>query len=313
MPEHLRRQMLQFGYPKDEYTRYGNWSPQLYVREARRMKGAYVMTQANCQGREVVPDGVGMAAYAMDSHNCQRIVVNGMVKNEGDVQIKDIQPYPIAYRSLTPNRSECTNLLVPVCLSASHMAYGSIRMEPVFMVLAQSAAHAASLAFTQKKAVQDISVPALQKALKANPLADGTEPEVLVDNDDTVNVVRTGTWKRETGGYGPSYLSSRSGDSASVRFLATLRKTGTYTVYAYFPRTGNMADQFEVRIQIGNSSPQKKIIRKDDIRVMGQTSGEWVALGSVSSGKGDKGSVEISAAGANGTVVADAVLFVPVK
>ncbi|RYY55089.1 MAG: FAD-dependent oxidoreductase, partial [Chitinophagaceae bacterium] len=146
MPEHLRNQMLRWGYPKDEYTDNGGWSPQAYIRETRRMVGLYVMSQANCEGREVVEDEAGMAAYTMDSHNCQRIVVNGMVKNEGNVEIGGFGPYPISYRSLVPKKEECTNLLVPVCLSASHIAYGSIRMEPVFMVLAQSSAVAACLA-----------------------------------------------------------------------------------------------------------------------------------------------------------------------
>ncbi len=123
----------------------------MYVREARRMVGQYVMTQANCEGKEVVKDGVGMAAYAMDSHNCQRLVVSGMVKNEGDVQIGGFGPYPIAYRCIIPKTEDCKNLLVPVCLSATHIAYGSIRMEPVFMVLGQSAAVAAAMAIDAKR------------------------------------------------------------------------------------------------------------------------------------------------------------------
>ncbi|MEP7324265.1 MAG: FAD-dependent oxidoreductase, partial [Saprospiraceae bacterium] len=146
VPEKLRKEMLQWGLPKDEYKNTGHFTPQLYIREARRMIGEYVMTQHNCVGAEVVPDGIGMAAYTMDSHNCQRTVVNGMVKNEGDVQVGGFGPYPISYRSLTPKIDQCTNLLVPVCLSSTHIAYGSIRMEPVFMILGQSAATAAALA-----------------------------------------------------------------------------------------------------------------------------------------------------------------------
>src|SRR6478735_529153 len=172
MPQHLRDLMLPWGYPKDEYTDNGNWTPQMYVREARRMKGEYVMTQANCEAKEVVTDGVGMAAYTMDSHNCQRIVVNGMVKNEGDVQIGGFDPYPISYRSVIPKTGQCKNLLVPVCLSATHIAYGSIRMEPVFMVLSQSAAVAALMAIDAKTSVQQIDVKKLQQTLTTNPLAD---------------------------------------------------------------------------------------------------------------------------------------------
>ena len=174
MPLAVRKEMNRWGLPKDEFLQTGHWTPQLYIREARRMKGTYVMTQANCTGREVVTDGVGQAAYTMDSHNCQRLLIrkNGkaMVKNEGDVQIGGFPPYPVSYRALIPKKAECENLLVPVCLSASHIAYGSIRMEPVFMVLGQSAAMAAVMAIDKNQAVQDIDISALQEWLRKNPL-----------------------------------------------------------------------------------------------------------------------------------------------
>jgi hypothetical protein len=170
LPEHLRNEMLQWGYPKDEYNDNGHWSPQLYIREARRMIGEYVMTEANCTGKVKVTDGIGLAAYTMDSHNCQRLIVNGMAKNEGDVQVGGFPPYPISYHSMVPKQQECTNLLVPVCLSATHIAYGSIRMEPVFMVLGQSAAASAVMAIDMHLPVQKIPVPKLQKELKENPL-----------------------------------------------------------------------------------------------------------------------------------------------
>jgi hypothetical protein len=170
VPEALRTEMLQWGYPRDEFAQTQHWTPQLYIREARRMRGEYVMTQANCQGKEVVTDGIGLAAYTMDSHNCERLVVQGVVKNEGDVQIGGFGPYPIAYRSIVPKKNECDNLLVPVCLSASHIAYGSIRMEPVFMVLGQSAALAAHLAIREGRPVQAVDVTELQRTLRDNPL-----------------------------------------------------------------------------------------------------------------------------------------------
>ena len=169
VPEELREFMNKWGYPKDEYQQYGNFTPQLYVREARRMVGDYVMTEHNCRGEMKVTDGIGMAAYTMDSHNCQRIVENGMVKNEGNVEVGGFPPYPVSYRSLTPKQDECTNLLVPVCLSATHIAYGSIRMEPVFMVLAQSAAMAASMAIDGKVPVQKIDINKLQQWLQDDP------------------------------------------------------------------------------------------------------------------------------------------------
>ena len=172
VPDTLRKQVLKLGWTKDEFVDNDHFPTQLYIREARRMIGEYVMTQHNCQGDSIVEDVIGQAAYTMDSHNCQRIVVNGMVKNEGNVEIGGFPPYPISYRSITPKREECTNLLVPVCLSASHIAYGSIRMEPVFMVLGQSAGVAASMSIDANTTVQNIEVKALIRFLKKNPYLD---------------------------------------------------------------------------------------------------------------------------------------------
>jgi hypothetical protein len=165
VPDTLKAIVSPWGYPKDEYVETGNWSPQLYVREARRMVGSHVMTQANCVGEEVVQDPIGMAAYTMDSHNCQRIVVDDQVKNEGNVEVGGFPPYPIAYRSLLPKKEECSNLLVPVCLSASHIAFGSIRMEPVFMVLGQSAATAAALSIDQQESLHELNYETLKAKL----------------------------------------------------------------------------------------------------------------------------------------------------
>src|ERR1043166_10280921 len=116
----------------------GGWPHQLYIREPRRMFSDYVMTERNCRKKETAPDSIGLAAYNMDSHNCRRIVRNGHAENEGDVEVPVSGPYPIAYRAIVPKRSECENLLVPVCLSASHIAYGSISMEPGFLILGPS-------------------------------------------------------------------------------------------------------------------------------------------------------------------------------
>ncbi len=168
MPEHIREEVSRWGTCKDEFAREDGWQQQLYVREARRMIGAYVMTQYDCEGLRVAEDPIGMGAYGMDSHNTQRYVTKeGWVKNEGNVEAKVQSPYPISYRSITPAREECTNLLVPVCLSASHIAFGSIRMEPVFMVLGQSAAIAACQAIDQDQAVQEIDYEVLKKKLLA--------------------------------------------------------------------------------------------------------------------------------------------------
>jgi hypothetical protein len=169
VPEKVRSQVNRWGLCKDEFKDSGGWPHQLYVREARRMISDYVMTQHNCQRRQVVDDSVGLAAYTMDSHNCQRYVdKSGHARNEGDVQVGGFPPFPIAYRSLVPRERECANLLVPVCLSASHIAYGSIRMEPVFMVLGQSAATAACQAIDGSSTVQQLDISQLHRRLRAD-------------------------------------------------------------------------------------------------------------------------------------------------
>ncbi len=312
MPEHLRNQMLKWGYPKDEYTNNGNFTPQMYVREARRMLGAYVMTEANCLRKEVVDDGVGMGAYNMDSHNAERIVLNGMVKNEGDVQLRGISPYPVAYRSIIPKQKECDNLTVPVCLSASHMAYGSIRMEPVFMVLAQSAAVAASQAIDKKTGVQQIDVKQLQSDLKTNPLVDHSTAEILVDNDDTEHVTKTGSWRRETtGGYGPSfYLDTAKSVPTEIKFIPEVKQAGKYHVYIYIPKVSRASTLTQIQISDGQNTTTKTI-NKNDVQVVGQTQGEWVSLGINGFNAGKNGYVAVTNKGADGAIVADAVLLVP--
>lgn len=313
VPAPMQQEMLKWGYPKDEYAENGHWSPQLYVREVRRMVGDYVMTQANCQGKEVVNDGVGMAAYTMDSHNIQRIVVDGQVKNEGNVEVGGFGPYPIAYRSLIPKASECKNLLVPVCLSATHIAYGSIRMEPVFMVLAQSSAVAAVLAIVAGVPVQQVDVAKLQQRLKTDPLANGSTPEILVDNEDLSLITTTGTWTtNKRGSYGPTSLTSEGGsqEARTVRFTPTVAKAGKYTAYMYFPKMPGVSSRSTLTIYDGKKI-RELIVKESDIVVEGQTSGEWFPLGEFSLPKGQKSYVEISNKGADGVVIADAVLFVP--
>ncbi|PUZ25549.1 xanthan lyase [Chitinophaga parva] len=315
VPAALRTEFLKWGYPKDEYPDNNHWTPQLYVREARRMIGDYVMTQANCEAKETVTDGVGMAAYTMDSHNCQRIVVNGMVKNEGDVQIGGFGPYPVSYRAIIPKPEDCSNLLVPVCLSATHIAYGSIRMEPVFMVLAQSAATAAAVAIDAHASVQQVDVKKVQAMLISNPLADNSTPEILVDNDDATHVTITGDWARDTRGcYGPNMFTdnSKGATEKKVRFTPEVKKAGRYHVYTYVPRLQGHAAVTLSTINDGKTSKTVKIL-SETVKVEGQTSGEWADLGTYQLPAGNQAWVEISNTKADGAVVADAVLFIPEK
>ena len=167
IPLKIRNEVGAWGLCRDEFTDNGGWPHQIYVREARRLISDVVMTQHHCQGRETVEDSIGMAAYTMDSHNVQRYARGGKTFNEGDVQVGGFPPYPISYRAIIPRESECTNLLVPVCLAASHIAYGSIRMEPVFMVLGHSAAIAADIALDGNGVVQQVPYSRLRTRLLA--------------------------------------------------------------------------------------------------------------------------------------------------
>jgi hypothetical protein len=166
IPADVQKEFATWGLPKDEFTDNGNWPHQIYVREARRMIGEFVMTEHETLGKKPVPKPVGMGSYTLDSHNIQRYVKpDGYVQNEGDIGVHIKEPYQIAYGALVPKKEECTNLFVPVCASSSHIAFGSIRMEPVFMILGQSAATAAVLAMDKGTAVQEVDYEQLKAQL----------------------------------------------------------------------------------------------------------------------------------------------------
>ena len=180
VPEKLRQRAATFGLPKDEFTDNGGWPWMIYIREARRMVGDYVMTQLDCSGTRKAEDPVGLGSFGMDSHCVQHIVTeNGKVQNEGVIWRTPPRPYGISYRSIIPRKGECENLFSPICLSASHVAHGSIRMEPVFMALSQSAAIAAGMAIDKGVSVQEVPYPALLEKL-----------------DAAKQIVRPETWKR---------------------------------------------------------------------------------------------------------------------
>ncbi len=167
VPSEVRTEMAKWGLAKDEFKDNGHWPHQLYIREARRMIGKYVMTENELLRRRPTPDSIGMGSYTIDSHNVRRYVTpEGYVQNEGDIGVGTKGPYEIAYGAIVPKAEECTNLFVPVCVSSSHIAFGSIRMEPVFMILGQSAATAAAMAIDQGIDVQNVSYEALRAQLE---------------------------------------------------------------------------------------------------------------------------------------------------
>ncbi|MBL7734995.1 MAG: FAD-dependent oxidoreductase [Chitinophagaceae bacterium] len=166
IPREVQDEFNAWGLAKDEFADNDNWPQQLYVREARRMVGQSVMTEHEILGIKAVTDSIGMGSYTLDSHNIQRYVTpEGYAQNEGDFGVHVPKPYSISYQSIIPKENECGNLLAPVCLSSSHVAYGSIRMEPVFMILAESAATAAANAIDNRISVQKVNYGELKRQL----------------------------------------------------------------------------------------------------------------------------------------------------
>jgi hypothetical protein len=165
VPKAIREAYAEWGLARDEFVATGGWPHALYIREARRMVSAYVMTEQDCRGLRRAEDPVALGAYGMDSHNCRRLVLDGRLWNEGDVQVAGFKPYPISLRALIPRRGECANLAIATCLSASHIAYGSIRMEPVFMALGQAAAAISGQALRENCAVQDVAYAGVRERL----------------------------------------------------------------------------------------------------------------------------------------------------
>ena len=321
VPSNLKEFVSKWGLPKDEYTECGNWTPQLYIRECRRMVGEYVATQADCEGRGNATDGIAHAAYNMDSHNCERIITlnnNGkwMVENEGDVEIPGGIPYPISYRSITPVRGECTNLVVPVCCSATHIAYGSIRMEPVFMCLGQAAGIAVGLA--QKEglsAIQDVDYRKIQDVFRNDPYMDGTAPDVIVD--DPQASVDGDSWEivGNRGGYGPSFYQGSSA-SGSVTFTGVPVTAADYELYIYQHR---LEKEDDLDLGAADMNPitvyelsDGRTITVDarEVVIDGQAAGAWHKIADVSLDKGQEFSVKVHGDGSNGYIRADAILFV---
>ena len=312
VPEKARSEMLKWGYPKDEYVDNNYFTPQLYVREARRMIGEYVMTEHHCRGDSVVSDPIALAAYTMDSHNCQRLVVDGMAKNEGDVQVGGFPPYPISYRSLVPQKEECNNLLVPVCLSASHIAFGSIRMEPVFMGLGQASAVAASMAIDTDGAVQEVNVNQLREKLVTDPLLDGTPPDIIVDDAEEVNIAKSGDWETQSHfmrNYKSSVLYSTDtlSQEVSAEFMLTIRADGRYKVFYYCPELrGNdvkLPKELSLIVKYAGGEEQKRIQFKENAN-------DWALVGEYDFEAGKRNFIRLDGTTSDVPYIADAVLLV---
>ena len=319
VPEDVRKAMAKWGLPKDEFTDNGGWPHQIYVREARRMIGEYVMIEQDTLDKRETPNSVGMGSYTLDSHNVRRYVTSeGHVQNEGDIGVGVPRPYEIAYGSITPKKAQCENLLAPVCVSSSHIAFGSIRMEPVFMILGQSAATAAAMSIDERVAVQDLPYKQLQERL----LADGQVldfhdprailsrrlPGVVVD-DSQANL--TGNWS--TSSVNRPYVDAgyrhdgdeRNGEK-SARFEAKL-DAARAEVRLFYPVNNNRATNVPVTIHHAGGMTEVTVNQRKRPAIDGQA----VSLGTFEFN--GPAAVEVSNTGTDGHVIVDAVQWLPVE
>lgn len=327
-PKEIRDDVSTWGLAADEFIDNGNWPHQLYIREARRMVGALVMTENHLTKQIPTPDSIGMGSYTIDSHNVQRyITAEGHVENEGDIGVPTNGPYVIAKDAILPKRDQCTNLLVPVCVSSSHIAFGSIRMEPVFMILGQSAATIAVMAIEENQSVQEVDYESLRtrliadgQVLEADPSwatppkrRDGWAVEsqrgVIVDDRQAKT---SGQWTSSSSSlhfFGSQYLHNNNENAArkSIRFDATLPKSGTYDVRFSYPPSDNRCTKTPVTIHHRDGQTTVRI----DQRKAGSVDDQYfVSVGQFEFDSSSLASVVVTTEGTNGYVVADAVEFV---
>ena len=328
VPEDIRADMAAWGLCKDEFQDTGGWPHNMYVREARRMLGEYVMSEKDCRQQTKLEDPVGLGAYNMDSHNCRRIVRDGKAHNEGDVQV-GVKPYPVSYRSIVPKQSECDNLFVPVCLSATHIAYGSIRMEPVFMILGQSSATAAAMAIDDKVPVQKVAYAKLHEQLAKdgqvliwNPNAAGQSggnpggaesgfvarklPGIVLDD---TQAEKTGDWASGTldPHVGSGYVHDGNANKGSMlaKWSVVVPESGEYEIVLHYPPNANRAANVPVTVVNAGQTTELKVNEKDKV-------GE-AKLGRFKMSKGQAATVTIGNADTDGHVIVDGLQVLPVK
>ncbi len=324
VPEDVRSIMSRWGLSKDEFVETGHWPHQIYVREARRMVSDTVHTEHDCRRRRPCPHPIGIGSYNMDSHNVQRYVdENGHVRNEGDIQVSPRGPYQIAYGTIVPKSDECTNLLVPVCLSSSHIAYGSIRMEPVFMILAQSAATAACQAIEAGVTVQQLEYAALRERLETDGQvltipeglisSDGLDPTslpgIVIDDDQAM---RTGSWGfsrsvHQFVGEGYRHDQGSSPGTKSISFETRVPTSGLYEVRISYTANPNRATNVPVTIVHAEGRAAHTLNQKQQPSIDKM----WFSLGTYKFSTDADAVITVSNEKADGYVIADAVQLLP--
>lgn len=336
VPEHLRKQLAELGLCRDEFASSEHWSPQLYVREGRRMKGEYVISQKDIMEQAAKEDAIVVSSFPIDSHDCQRVALADGVINEGTiipVRMKDRRhgyPYQVPYRSITPNAGECDNLLVPVALSATHVAYCSIRVEPTWMILGQSAGVAASLAVKQNLPVQRLPYPALRERLLAQKqvldlpvLPDLPQIEAVVSIDpktlpgivlDDAQAELKGEWSKSSNfkphiGTGYLHDDKRGDGQSTATFHCKVAKPGRYDVRMAYSAHETRAKTVPLTIQ-GNGKTTKLIVDQTKPIPAGEA---FRSIGTVELEKTDDAVITICNTATDGFVIVDAVQLVPLE
>ncbi len=320
VPEHVREEVGRWGYAADEFTDNDHWPYAIYVRVGRRMVSDYVMTEHDCRRTRMASDPVGMGSYNMDSHNVQRYVTpEGYVQNEGNIEVSPGGAYAISYRSIVPKRGEAENLLVPVAVSSSHIAFGSIRMEPVFMILGQSAATAAVFAIEDDVTVQDVEYPRLRRRLlddgqvleapeTAGGIDTGSLDGIVIDNTEA-RISGAWTASTHTGPFvGRNYFhDGNAGKGArSVTYRATLPAPGRYEVRLSYSARNNRAGNVPVAVHHAEGTATLRVNQRRPAPIRDV----FHSLGTFTFGR--EATVVIGTEGTDGYVIADSVQLLPV-
>jgi hypothetical protein len=322
VPVSVRKELLNWGLCKDEFSETAGWPPALYVREARRMVSSVVITEKNCRGEVPVEDPIGVASNRGDLADCHRRLVKGTVRNEGAVRL-GVMPFGISYRAITPKVEECANLLVPVCPSASHVAHASLRAEPTLMTLGQAAGTAASLAIDQFALVQQVKYEDLRKALLAGGAvlefvdheqeskrraAEAGNPAMGVTLDDLQGQV-TGAWldgkNAATARAGTGYIhdgNTRKG-ALSIVWEPEIAEPGRYEILVLFPAGAGRAHNVPVTLDVGGKRTKREVDQNDPTGA--------VSIGVFDLPKGRQTKITLSNEATSGHVVADAVQILP--
>lgn len=326
VPESIRQEMSQWGLPTDEFVDNENWPHQLYIREARRMVSDYVVTEHDCRRETLAPDSVGLGSYNMDSHNVRRfLTADGFIQNEGDVQVSPGGAYLIGYQSIVPARGSVKNLGIPVCLSASHIAYGSIRMEPVFMILGQSAATAAVLAIQGKTSLQDVTYASLREQLLKDgqvlDLPPQSAPKIMVAKTqlkgivlDDADAVLQGNWTSSSSSLryvGIGYLHDSDSEKGmkSATWTMTAPHSGQFVLNLSYSPGSNRSEKVSVVVSMGDQESAVTINQKETPTI----DGLFQTLLKCDLQKGEMIRVVIRNQDSTGHVIVDALQLLPVS